>query len=458
MSYRLLLVDDDKENLEETKALLLASNYQVVTATSGEEAIDKVNRAKKDFALILMDYHMPGISGAQAVTKIKESKPTQQILAFSLDDTRPVMRETFQAGVVDFLDKNSDNDVLLSTVAAYCSKYEQLFRKIESDSLGNDEKEKFISDTGMIGSSDSLFELCREVRKIAPTQATALILGESGTGKELVARALHNFSDRARGPFVAINIAAEPAALLDSTLFGHKKGSFTGAIADQLGKFRQADKGTIFLDEIGDMTLDLQVKLLRVLQEREVTPVGGNRPLPIDVRIVAATHKDLRKMVAEGSFREDLYYRLCSVIIITTPLRERPADIEPLVAHFTTEICKENGFSRFFHRKCLEVLCKYPWKGNVRELRAVVERHLVRSDAAAIRPEDLDASLYEEHQSGQPVTMKEIDLHVENLKKQLVSEVLKTGTAAEAARRLGISQHHLSYFMDKWGLKKTARP
>ena len=458
MAYKLLLVDDDKENLNVTEALLSAAGYQVSTALSGVDALEKVTRAKKDFALILMDYHMPGMSGAEAVSKIREIRSTQQILAFSLDDTREVMRETFKAGVVDFLDKNSENDVLLSTVASYCAKYEQLYRLIDGVELARDEKEKFIIETGMIGRSDQTYELCRQVRKIAPTQATALILGESGSGKELVAQGLHKFSDRAKGPFVAINIAAEPASLLDSTLFGHRKGAFTGAIDDQLGKFRLANKGTIFLDEIGDMTLDLQVKLLRVLQEREVSPVGGNRPIPIDVRIVAATHKDLRKMVADGTFREDLYYRLSSINISTTPLRERPEDIEPLLAYFTAEICKENGFSRFFHRRCLEVLRKYPWKGNVRELRSVVERHLIRADDDAIRLEDLDACLFDEAQSSKPVTMKEIDLHVANVKKGLVAETLKVGSPAEAARRLGISQNHLSYFIEKWGLRKAPRP
>lgn len=457
MEYRLLLVDDDKENLNVNKALLSAAGYQISTALSGEEALEKVTRAKKEYALILMDYHMPGMSGAQAVSKIREIKPSQQILAFSLDDTKEVMRENFKAGVVDFLDKNSENEVLLSTIATYCAKYEQLYRPIDSEQIPSDEKRKFIYETGMIGCSDQTYELCRQIKKIAPTQATTLILGESGTGKELVAQALHKFSERAKCPFVAINIAAESASLLDSTLFGHRKGAFTGAIDDQMGKFRLANKGTLFLDEIGDMNLDLQVKLLRVLQEREVNPLGHNRSIPIDVRIVAATHKDLRKMVLDGTFREDLYYRLSSVFISTTPLRERTEDIEPLAAHFTAEICKENGFSRFFHRRCLEVLRKYPWKGNVRELRSVVERHLVRSDANSVRPEDLEAGLYEVHSSPTPVTMKEIDSHVENLKKGLVAEVLKVGSPAEAARRLGISQNHLSYFMDKWGLRKAQR-
>jgi DNA-binding NtrC family response regulator len=453
MNYRILLVDDDRENLSVNKALLSASGYQVATVKSGQEAIDTIQSAKKDFALVLMDYHMPGMSGAVAVTEIKKIKPHQQILAYSLDDTRDVMRETFKAGVVDFLDKNSENDVLLATVAAYCEKYEKVFRPLDGSDLGANEKEKFIRDVGMIGRSEKLFELARQIEKIAPSKATTLILGESGTGKELVARALHKRSERASGPFIAINIAAEPASLLDSALFGHRKGSFTGATNDQQGKFQLANKGTIFLDEIGDMTLDLQVKLLRVLQEREITPVGASRPVPVDVRIVAATHRDLQKMVAEGKFREDLYYRLSAVILETSPLRDRPEDLEPLVVHFTREICKENGFNRTFHRRCLEVMRDYHWQGNVRELRSVVERHLIASDKDLIHVEDLDARLYQKKETDEPKTLKEIDNYLEGIKKQMVLDVVKsTRTKAEAARRLDIPPNGLHYFVTKYGL------
>jgi len=387
------------------------------------------------------------------VTEIKKIKPHQQILAYSLDDNRDVMRETFRAGVVDFLDKNSENEVLLSTIAAFCEKYEQNFRPLDGDDLTPDEKEKFIQNFGMVGCSEALHDLTVQIEKIAPTKATTLILGESGTGKDLVARALHNRSDRARGPYMAINIAAEPASLLDSALFGHKEGSFTGATHDQPGKFQLANKGTIFLDEIGDMSLDLQVKLLRVIQEREFTPVGASRPISVDVRIVAATHRDLQKMIAEGTFREDLYYRLSSVMLKTTPLRERPEDLEPLVVHFTREICKENGFSRSFHRRCIEVMREYPWKGNVRELRSVVERHLIASNNEIIHVEDLEALLYQKKVTDEPRTLKEIDEHLEGIKKRMVSDAVKsTRTKAEAARKLEIPPNGLHYFVVKYGL------
>jgi transcriptional regulator with GAF, ATPase, and Fis domain len=343
--------------------------------------------------------------------------------------------------------------VFLATVANFCEKYERLFRTVDKSDFEPNDREKCISGLGMIGRSESLYKLCQQINKIGPTQATTLIVGESGTGKELVAKALHDASNRRSGPYVAFNIAAETPSLLDSSLFGHRKGAFTGAVQDQKGKFRSAEGGTIFLDEIGDLTLDLQVKLLRVLQEKEVTPVGANHPVAVNVRIVAATHKNLEKMVADGTFREDLYYRLSNIVIATTPLRQRPDDIEPLVAAFTDEICKENGFYKRFQKRCLEVFKHSPWKGNVRELRSTVERHLIKSDKELIQESDLDAVLFEKANFETPVTMQEIDQHTEDLKKQMIVKVLKeSNTRAEASRKLGVTQNRLHYFLVKWGL------
>lgn len=453
MAHKILLVDDDRENLSINKALLAKAGYQVSLAASGAEAIKAVSMSRRDFSLILMDYHMPGMSGVEAIKTIKSLRPNQQILAFSLDDTREVMRENFRAGAVDFLDKNVENEQLLAEISSYCAKYDRLYRPVSEEGLEPGDCEAFIQESGMIGKSEKLFELCRQIRKIAPTAATTLVLGESGTGKELVAQALHDLSDRAKSPFIPVNIAAEPASLLDSSLFGHKKGAFTGATSDQPGKFMQANKGTIFLDEIGDMTLDLQVKLLRVIQEREITPLGGVRPMPVDVRIIAATHRDLQKMVAEGTFREDLYYRLSTIILTATPLRERIEDIEPLVVHFTRLVCKENGFQRSFHRSCLDVLRVYPWKGNVRELRSIVERHLVAADSDTVKAEDLEAKLYQKHESSSPKTMDEIDEHIDGIKKKLVLEAVKNSMSnAEAARKLDIPPNRLHYFLTKWNL------
>jgi len=453
MKYRILLVDDDQENLFANKSLLAGVGYDVYTADSGAEAIKVVKRTKKDFALILMDYHMPGMKGPEVIQEIKKIKPYQQILTFSMDDTSKVVRENFLAGGNDFIDKNTDNETLVTTIENYCSKYEQLYRTIEADELPSDEKTQLIKQTGMVGRSEKLYNLCKDIRKVAPTNATVMILGESGTGKELVAKALHELSGRPKDRFVAINIAAESPHLLDSSLFGHRKGAFTGAIDHQVGKFALADKGTLFLDEIGDMPLELQVKLLRVLQEKQITPIGTTAPRDVDVRIVAATHKDLKKMVADGTFREDLYYRLLNITLSTAPLRERTEDIEPLVAYFSGQVCLENKWDRSFHRSCLEVFRDYHWPGNIRQLRSVVERHLLCTDSSIVKKEDLDPMLFKSDKSNRPVTLKELDEQLEEIKKLHVKEILKsTSKRAEAARKLDIEQNLLSYFINKWGL------
>lgn len=454
MSYRILLVDDDKENLNVNKRLLTNSGYSVVTAESAIEAIETVKNARSDFALVLMDYHMPGeMNGAQAVAEVKKLVPSQQIFAFSMDDTREVMRENFKAGVTDFLDKNSENETVLKTVANACAKYEQYCRTISPGNIKPSEKARFIQDTFMSGAADQTFDLCKEIHKVAPTDATILILGETGTGKEVVAKSIHKLSLKAKGPFIAFNVAAEQTSLIDSSLFGHRKGSFTGASNDQDGKFKLANNGTIFLDEIGDLSLDMQVKLLRVIQEREIVPVGASGPIPINVRIIAATHRNLEKMVAEGTFREDLFYRLNTVILKTTPLRERPEDIEPLVELFTTEICEQYKFRKRFSRQCLEVLKKHRWKGNVRDLRGAIERHFIKSELNEITPKDLDSSLFEEHVSTLPSTMEEIDRHVDDIKKDHLKRVMKSAASkAEAARKLQVAPNRLHYFLNKFGL------
>lgn len=307
----------------------------------------------------------------------------------------------------------------------------------------------------MIGKSESLFELCKRIQRVAPTSASVLILGESGTGKELVAQAIHKCSQRNKGAFIAVNIAAESSTLLDSILFGHKRGAFTGALADHPGKFKQADGGTLFLDEIGDMSLDLQVKLLRVLQEKVITPVGGTREMPVDVRIVAATHKNLEKLVELGLFREDLYYRINTMLMRTDPLRERAEDIEPLVAEFSDQICSQNKFRKLLNRSCLDVFEKLPWRGNVRELRSVVENILVNSDVREIGAEHLASFNLSGISAATktPITLEEIDLHVQNLKRELIKKtLLKSPSKAEAARTLKVAPNRLHYFLDKWGL------
>jgi DNA-binding NtrC family response regulator len=449
-----MIVDDDEENLKMNKRMLTKADYTVLVAKSGEEAIEILKKSRADIALILMDHDMkPGMNGPEAIVEIRKLVPSQQIISFTIHDTTSIMRESFKAGAVDFLYKNASNEIILLEIEKACTKYELTSRTINIDSLNSSDRRQLIADSYMIGESEATFELCQSLRKVAPTKATVLILGETGTGKEVTAQALHKLSNRKAGPFIAINIGAESASLLDSTLFGHKKGTFTGAINDQKGKFQLADGGTIFLDEIGDLNLDLQVKLLRVIDQREINPIGAAKPVPVDVRIIAATHRNIPEMVARGTFREDLFFRLNTVILETKPLRERPADIEPLIGYFTEQICAANGFRRRFNHACLEIMKKHVWRGNVRGLRSVVEKHLIMADSNEVQPQDLDRSLFESNITELPTTMDEIDSHIDSVKRSHLERIVRESeTYAEAARTLKVAPNRLYYFLGKFGL------
>jgi DNA-binding NtrC family response regulator len=454
MKFKILLVDDDHQNLFVTKRLLEKNGYDVHTVGSGAEAIDIVRSSTADYAVILMDYRMADLNGATTTARIREIAPSQQIIAYTIDDTKSVMKENFQAGAIDVIDKNASNDTLLNALSVACKKYEIYCRTINSASIPRTEREEFIQSTLIAGRSIQTYDLCKAIRRVAPTDSTVLIRGETGTGKEEVAKALHKLSARAKGPFIAFNVAAEQASLIDSSLFGHKKGSFTGAVQDQPGKFSLANRGTIFLDEIGDLTLDLQVKLLRVIQEREVIPIGATRPLPIDVRIIAATHRNLEKLINQGLFREDLYFRLNTVTIETIPLRDRPDDIEPLIEVFTDEFCKKLNVRKRFNRQCLEILRRHKWAGNVRALRSMVERHFISCDTNEIYPKDLDRTLFEVNERPKfPMTMEEIDAHVDNVKRSHLERIIReSNTYAEVARRLKVTPSRLHYFLNKFRL------
>jgi transcriptional regulator with PAS, ATPase and Fis domain len=311
----------------------------------------------------------------------------------------------------------------------------------------------------MIGESQVMADAAIKIKKLAGSDVSVLVHGESGTGKELAAKALHDLSPRSKGPFIAINCAAIPKDLLESTLFGHKKGSFTGAVVDQDGKFVLANGGTIFLDEIGDLSLDLQAKLLRVLQERVVEPLGSRAPRKIDVRIICASHKKIDDLVKENLFREDLMYRIKVAELELPPLRERPEDIEPLVAHFTSVLNQKYGFNRHFQYRALEVLRKYSWPGNIRELSGVVEKHLIQADGPVIRPDDLDLKFYEktEAKRASQVTLAELDEQQNKAKIALILQTVDSaGSKVEAARRLGIKPTHLQYLLNESKAAKKA--
>ena len=445
--YRILLVDDDIKNLKATQGFLKSRGYDVETTASASAAIELVK--SEEFALVLLDYQMPEMMGDALAAIIRQVSPHQQVAMYSCDITRDALKTSMKAGALDFIEKTIPTDELLKTIEAFCNRYEEAFRTIR---VGKNKSENrlLVESVGMVGQSKASADLALKIQKLAAASDTSvLIRGESGTGKELVAHALHKLSARASYPFVAINCGAIPKDLLESELFGHVKGAFTGATDNKEGKFKIANGGTIFLDEIGDMPLELQVKLLRVIQERVVEPVGGKVPLKINVRIISATHRNLEEMAARKLFREDLIYRIRVVEIDVPALRTRPEDIEPLVEHFSAKFNRKNKSNKYFQRRTLEILKRYSWPGNVRELESTIERHLIMApkDEKMIRPEHLDRKLYE----AQPTSVSGLTLgefrrhHNHGLLGFLEGTIdLAEGNKAEAARRLGIKGNHLN--------------
>lgn len=446
--YKILIVDDDAKNLKATQGFLKSNGYDVVTTTSPKEAIELVK--SDEFALALLDYQMPEMRGDTLATTIRSISPQQQIAMYSCDLSREAVRSSMRAGAVDFIEKTLPPQELLTLIESYCNRYETVFRTIRP-SKNKSEYRQLIESVWMVGESQALANTAARMHKVAASADTSvLIRGESGTGKELVARAIHKLSPRSRGQFVAINCGAIPMDLLESELFGHLKGSFTGASSDKVGKFELANNGTLFLDEIGDMPMDLQVKLLRVLQEREVVPVGGKFPKKINVRIITATHRKIEDMVAKGLFREDLMYRIRVVEVDVPPLRTRIDDIEPLVAHFTEVYNKKNSIKKLFQRRTLEILKRYSWPGNIRELETMVEKHLVVTEGVRIYPEDLDLKLYKNTSvAGKELTLAEFRNNRKHEEYQFVKKAVDEagGNKAEAARRLQIKPNHLGHLL-----------
>lgn len=446
--YRVLLVDDDAKNLKATQVFLKSKGYDVETTTSALEAIEILKT--EEFALALLDYRMPEMMGDALASIIHQSNPNQQIAMYSCDLTREALKTSMKAGALDFIEKTMPNNEFLKAIEGFCHRYEEAFRTIRAGK-SKSENRLLIESAGMVSQSQAMVEMVRKIKKVAASKDTSvLIRGESGTGKELVARALHNLSPRANYPFVAINCGAIPKDLLESELFGHVKGSFTGATDNKEGKFKVANGGTIFLDEIGDMPLVLQVKLLRILQERVIEPVGSKVPHKIDVRIISATHRNLEEMVARKLFRDDLIYRIRVVEIDVPNLRSRPEDIEPLVEHFTTQFNKKNGTHKYFQRRTLDILKRYSWPGNIRELEAAVERHLIMVPDKLIRPEHIERQFYE----AQPTSMVGLTLDEFRLRhyRDLLNFVegtieLSEDNKAEASRRLGIEPNHLQQLL-----------
>jgi DNA-binding NtrC family response regulator len=385
MKGRLLVVDDERGIVIALKGLFTKEGYEVETSESGEEALEKVKAGR--FHVIITDLSMKGMSGLDLLRKVRDLDPQCAVLMITAYGNQRIAVEAMKAGAEDYLPKPFDNDELRLKVRKVMET--QLLRRAHDQLLDRVRLETGAFEN-MIGRSPAMVRVYETIEKVAPTDVTVLVRGESGTGKELVARAIHFRSPRARAAFIAVNCAAFSRELVESELFGHEKGAFTGAVARREGKFEAADGGTLFLDEIGDMGLETQAKLLRVLQEKQFERIGGNQPLSVDVRIIAATNQDLEAMVKQGRFREDLYYRIKVVEIRLPALRERREDIPLMVQHFIREACQryekpEKQLTPEAMRACME----QSWKGNARSLKAAIDQAVILSSGSEITPADL---------------------------------------------------------------------
>src|SRR6188474_3268680 len=381
MKARILVIDDEAEIRRSVRMILEYDGYDVLEASSGPEGVALAEKESPD--LVFLDVKMPGMDGLEALQRIKAVNETLPVVIISGHGTVSTAVEATKAGAFDFIEKPLASERVLLTIR---NALDQTRLADENRSL----KRAVEVRHQMVGESPALRHVWDAIKRAAPTNATVLLLGESGSGKELVARSIHRNSLRSRDRFVQVNCAAIPEELIESELFGHEKGSFTGATEKQIGKFEQADRGTIFLDEVGDMSAKTQAKVLRVLQEGEVERLGSARTIKVDVRVIAATNKDLEEEIAQGRFREDLYFRLSVIPIRVPPLRDRLEDIPALVQHFVGQFVKENNRRPArFAPAAIEALRHARWRGNIRELRNVVDRLLIMSDRDVIDGEDV---------------------------------------------------------------------
>ncbi len=378
---RILIIDDEQGIRAALGQLLEFEGYEVRAVGNAVDGISEYKKQRPD--LVFLDVKMAGIDGVEALKKIKESDPSAVVVMISGHATIQTAVEATQLGAYDMLEKPLDTDRILVTLR---NALQHLDLHEENARL----KETIQSRYEIVGKSYGIRAVIDKIERVGPTPARVLVTGENGTGKELVARALHANSSRAAGPFVEVNCAAIPSELIESELFGHMKGSFTGAVMDRAGKFEQANRGTLFLDEIGDMSLAAQAKVLRVLQDNVVMRIGGSKPIEVDVRVLAATNKNLETEIADGRFREDLFYRVNVVPIHVPPLRERREDIPLLVAHFVNVLTNREGVApRMMASEAVEQLMQLDWPGNVRELRNTIERLLILSAGPRITGDDV---------------------------------------------------------------------
>ncbi len=460
--HTILIVDDEPNYLIVLEELLEDEGFQVFTANNGEDALQVCKES--DLDLVLTDMQMPGMGGMELLEQIKRQSPELPVIMMTAFGEVDKAVAAMQAGSFNFLTKPFKNDELLANINKAIEHHSVLRENIR---LRSEVKQR-CDFAGMVGKNRAMQEIYSLIEKVSPTPTSVLITGESGTGKELIARAIHCNSNREDGPFISVNCAALPDSLLESELFGHEKGAFTGAVSLRKGRFERADGGTLFLDEIGEMPLALQAKLLRIIQEKTFERVGGSTELSVDVRIIAATNKELKEEVEQGNFREDLYYRLNVLNIHVPPLRERMDDIPLLALHFVDKFAKQlNKPGLIISEESISFLSSLPWEGNIRELENTIERASILCNNNKIAPEDVQPDTISPNQP-------ELDAHfnideifkpdirlpdiLNALEKKMIVRAMEQSNyiQTKAANSLGITKSLLQYKMKKFGIKKKA--
>lgn len=450
----ILLVDDQKGILKAFSLELKQEGYKVLTAQSGHEALQII--ANDNVDLIMLDIAMPEMDGIETLRRIKEIRPNIPVIMMSAHATIEKAVNATKLGAYDFIEKADEGFDLEPVLVKIRNGL--AFSKLQSENI--ELREKLKEKYNIVGSSLEMQSLHSQIRKAGPSNQSVLIYGESGTGKELVARAIHQNSQRWNKAFIKVNCAAIPEELIESELFGHEKGSFTGAVSQQIGKFELADGGTIFLDEIGDMSQKTQAKVLHVLQDREFQRVGGKEIIKVDVRVIAATNKNLQEEIKKGNFREDLYYRLNVIPIYVPPLRQHWEDIPELVVHFINEFCSESGRKpKSFSSDAMQVLMKYHWPGNIRELKHIVERLLIMVDQDDIIDVDVKWALgitqprIEKTDEPQELGLKD---KISQSEKEIILSALKANNwnVSLTAQQLNLERSHLYKKMAKYDIKR----
>lgn len=450
MAANILIIDDEKSIRNTLKEILEYEGYKVEEAADGKAGLDILE--KKDFDVVLCDIKMPKMDGMEVLEKAAEMVPDVPFIMISGHGTIETAVEATKKGAYDFLQKPPDLNRLLITIRNAVDKNKLV---VETKIL----KRKVTKTREIIGDSPAIRSILETIEKVAPTEARVLITGENGTGKELVARWIHEKSNRASAPLIEVNCAAIPSELIESELFGHEKGSFTSAVKQRIGKFEQANGGTLFLDEIGDMSLAAQAKVLRALQEGKITRVGGDKEISVDVRVIAATNKDLLKEIDLGNYRLDLYHRLSVILIHVPTLNERLDDIPLIADKFLKEICEDNGFpKKIFTQQGLEALKNIEWTGNIRELRNVVERLVILSEDKITDQDVINYANPGRAGSGKSMFEKfdRFQEFKDYAEKCFIEEKLKKNgwNIAKTASEIDIQRSHLYNKIEKFGLKR----